>query len=59
MRNGSGWKGPKAWPSETHDLGLNMEGVLLPALSDEDREKLLSMSRPKSYPKGHDDLCCR
>jgi CRP/FNR family cyclic AMP-dependent transcriptional regulator len=37
---------------ETHDLGLNMEGVLLPALSAEDREKLLSMSRAKSYPKG-------
>jgi CRP/FNR family cyclic AMP-dependent transcriptional regulator len=42
--------------AETHDLGLNMEGVLLPALSAEDREKLLSMSRAKSYPKGHDDL---
>jgi CRP-like cAMP-binding protein len=38
--------------AETHDLGLNMEGVLLPALSAEDREKLLSMSRAKSYPKG-------
>lgn len=38
--------------TEPREFGLNTEGVLLPALSEEDRAKLLAMSRPKSYPKG-------
>jgi CRP/FNR family cyclic AMP-dependent transcriptional regulator len=37
---------------ESHEMPLDNEGVLLPALSDADRAKLLSKSRPKSYPKG-------